>query len=336
MFRYANRAKALAMRRWLSLLLLLFLGQCLSGSTPGVPTRVMAQRLVIASTPVMLDSSDPKRRQLGRLTYLGGWHLTSAARVFGGLSAIDVNANQITAVSDVGAIIRFRFGRFGAASDAQLVPVPIGCGPTKAKTDNDTESLAHDSARKNWWIGTEYRNTICKTDADFTVGRFVAPHAMANWPKKRGPETLFQLNDGRLLTIAEQGPDQGALRPALLFSGDPTDTNVQIMPLSYRPPEGFDPTDATQLPDGRILVLNRRFSLPALFTGQLVLIDKPIFSKGAILSGQVIARFESPVITDNFEGISVSTENGRTIVWIVSDNNYMRWERTLVLKFALN
>jgi len=50
----------------------------------------------------------------------------------------------------------------------------------------------------------------------------------------------------------------------------------------------------------------------------------------------VIARFEPPVTSDNYEGLSVTIENGRPIIWIVSDDNYSLWQRTLLLKFALN
>jgi hypothetical protein len=323
------------MRRWPALLLLLFLGHCLSGSTPGSPSIVKAQKLTIFSQPVALDSASPRRQRVGRMTYLGGWHLTSIARIFGGLSALDVNGNHVTALSDIGAVIRFRLGRFGNVSDASLSPIPGGCGPVQAKTDNDTESLAHDGTRSSWWIGMEWRNVICRTNGDFTQARFVAPTDMADWPRKRGPETLLRLSDGRFLTIAEEDFDQSIHR-AVLFDRDPTDPAAQPTRLSYRGPEGFSPVDAAQLPDGRILVLNRRFAFTSLFSANLTLIDPSPMTPGSVLSGQVIATFKSPVLADNFEGLAVSAENGRTIIWIVSDDNYMRWQRTLLLKFALD
>jgi hypothetical protein len=36
------------------------------------------------------------------------------------------------------------------------------------------------------------------------------------------------------------------------------------------------------------------------------------------------------------EGISVAREGGRTILWIISDDNQLPIERTLLLKFALD
>jgi hypothetical protein len=36
------------------------------------------------------------------------------------------------------------------------------------------------------------------------------------------------------------------------------------------------------------------------------------------------------------EGISVTREGGRTIVWLTSDDNYSPLQQTLLLKFALD
>lgn len=324
------------MPRFSALILLLFLGQCLSASTPGAPSPVFSQRIVIASLPVALDTSNPLRRRVGALAYLGGWSLTSDARAFGGLSAIDVDGNRVTALSDVGAVVRFRFGRFGNVSDADLSRVPAGCGAVVVKEDNDTESLTHDATRKSWWIGMEWRNFICRANGDFTQARHVRPRDMADWPKKRGAETLLRLGDGRFLAIAEGSVDDGTLRPVVLFDRDPAADGVRTTNFAYQPPEGFSPTDAAQLPDGRVLVLNRRFALRSLFTNVLVVLDPLPAAAGSVINGREIARFEPPVTTDNFEGLSVTTEHGRTILWIVSDNNYMRWQRTLLLKFALD
>ena len=151
---------------------------------------------------------------------------------------------------------------------------------------------------------------------------------MARWRRTGGAETILHLADGRTLVIAERIPKGAALRPALLFPGDPTATRP--IRLGYRPPAGYRPTDAAQLPDGRILVLNRRFTLAGLFTAKLVSFD------ALPGRGRVIASFESPAITENLEGITVTQEAGRPVVWLVSDDNYMSWQRTLLLKFALD
>ena len=52
-------------------------------------------------------------------------------------------------------------------------------------------------------------------------------------------------------------------------------------------------------------------------------------------TGREIARLAPPLTIDNMEGVSVTVENGRNIVWLVSDDNFFPLQRTLLLKFAL-
>jgi hypothetical protein len=337
MFRSAIAAKGAAMRRPFIFLLPVLLGQCVDGSMPAIMTPAVNQRISIESSPVTLDASRPERRRIGPLTLIGGWQLTSTTRSFGGFSALDIDGNRVTALGDGGTIVRFRLGRFGNASDASLTRVPEGCGRVTRKYDNDTESLTHDGARRHWWVGFEWRNAICRINSDFSVGEAVAaPPSMAKWRRKQGPESMVRLDDGRFLVMAEGSADDGDIRPVVLFDRDPTDPSAIATRLGYRSPPGYKPTDAAQLPDGRIIVLNRRFDLWSLFTSRLVLLDRPAPAPSGVLQGRVIATFESPVIADNFEGLSITQENGRPVLWMISDDNFIRWQRTLLLKFAVN
>ncbi len=325
------------MRRFFVFLFPFLLGQCVDGSMPALTMLAPDQQIEITSRPVALDTTQPDRRRVGALTLKGAWELTSPTRNFGGFSALDVDGNRITALSDAGTVVRFRFGRFGHASDASLVRVPKGCGDVLRKTDNDTESLTHDPARGHWWIGFEWRNAVCRTRGDFKIGEAaLAPPAMSQWSQRQGPETMVRLRDGRFLVIAEDSLRGGSVSPVVLFDRDPTDPAAVATTFGYRPPAGFKPTDAAELPDGRILVLNRRFALWSLFTSELVLLDAIPAKPGGVLKGRRIAHFAAPVIADNFEGLSVTVENGRPMIWIISDDNFMRWQRTLLLKFALN
>jgi hypothetical protein len=61
----------------------------------------------------------------------------------------------------------------------------------------------------------------------------------------------------------------------------------------------------------------------------------PKLAAGALISGEEIAVLRTPVAVDNMEGLSVTSEGGRTIVWIASDDNFNPLQRTLLLKFAL-
>jgi hypothetical protein len=325
------------MRRFLIALFPVLLGQCVDGSMPGMATPTESRKLSIQSTPVLLDSSNPDRRRIGALTFLGGWSLTSDTRGFGAISGLNVDGRLVTALSDNGTITQFRFGRFGNVSEAENFPVPKGCGTLVHKFDNDTEGLTRDPETGRWWISYEWHNRICRLNETLTSGEAVAqPRAIADWPKKKGPETLLRLVDGRFLLLAEDDKDGTDPVRAVLFDRDPTDPAAVATPFSYRPPDGYKPVDAAQLPDGRILVLNRRFSFPELFTNKIAIVPAIDATPPEILEGRVIATLAPPLVADNFEGMSITEEGGRPIIWIASDDNFMRWQRTLLLKFAVN
>ena len=61
----------------------------------------------LTATPVLLDPARPAERRAGHLEFLAGWALTSADGRFGGISAMHVAQGEVTALADVGMLIRF-------------------------------------------------------------------------------------------------------------------------------------------------------------------------------------------------------------------------------------
>lgn len=324
------------MRFW-PLLFLLFMGQCVRSAVPVELAPVRDATVVVRAVPVDLLNDGSGRRDLGALTYLGGWQLIGDFGWFGGLSSLHAEGNHLTAITDAGAVAEFDVGRFGHVSNAHIMPIPAACGSGGDKASRDSEALAFDPVTGDWWIGLERRNAICRTTNDFAAAQgYARPAAIARWSGNFGPETLLRLDDGRFMALSEGAGNDGETRPLVLFDRDPTDPAARVTTLAYRPPEGSSPTDATQLPDGRIIVLNRRFTPWSLFTARLTIVDLRALVAGAIVSGREIARFEPPTIPENYEGIAATQEGGRTILWIVSDNNFASWQRTLLLKFAID
>ena len=124
-------------------------------------------------------------------------------------------------------------------------------------------------------------------------------------------------------------------RSALLFDGDPALAATPATTLRYRPPAGYRATDAALLPDGRLLVLNRRFAWLEGVSTALVLVEPGAIRPGATFEGRLVARLGWPLANDNMEAMSVTREGGRTILWLASDDNFSPLQRTLLLKFAL-
>lgn len=279
--------------------------------------------------PVALDEAAPESKRLGRLVFLGGWTLTSNDERFGGISALHVEAGQVLALSDSGW--RSSFPLPGRRGSVRAVIAMMEAGTADDKESRDVESLVVDGGVL--WVGYEQANSVWRYDRrDFAVRGSATPAAMERWASNRGAEAMVRLADGRFLVFNE---GKGGDSEALLFAGDPADAGTPALRLRYRPPAGFRITDGGLLPDGRLVLLHRRVGLFEGFTASLTAAHLPALADGAVIEGQEVAAFEGAVTRDNFEALSVGREGGRTILWLASDDNYNKLQRTLLLKFAL-
>ncbi|RYD54468.1 MAG: esterase-like activity of phytase family protein [Sphingomonadales bacterium] len=326
------------MRRFARIFVLLFC--TLIGASDSSQRETLGREARITATPVALDPSDPARVRVGGLTYLGGVQLRSPDRAFGGFSAMQVVGDRFLLVSDAGNVIRFRLDAGFNLSEPSFGDVTLGPETGQYKPDRDMESLASDPATGRIWLGYERENAIWRYDATLArAARFAHPPAMRNWSSNGGAEAMARLRDGRFVVISESARPRGPLaktgRQALMFAGDPTEAPDRGFRFTYIPPPGFDPSDMAELPDGRLLVLNRRFAIPELFTAKLVLLDPRTIRPGAPVQGREIAHFAAPLLRDNYEALAVTREGKDTILWMASDDNQQFWERTLLLKFRL-
>ena len=287
---------------------------------------------------VVLERSHPARVRVGRLRFLGGISLTSTDPAFGGFSSLQVVGDRFTLLSDGGNIVRFQLGRDWQPQSVTFANLPGGPGTGWNKRDRDSESLTRDPATGQNWVGFERANAIWRYSADLArVERWVRPPSIRQWRENGGPETLLRLHDGQFLTIAEvarPGQDE-ALRDGIMFSGDPALAPRAGYRFFYKPTQGFRPVDATELPDGTLLIVERRFSLPYQFSTRLLTIRPGAVQPGRIVAGQSIAALNAPLIHDNFEGVAAVREGSKTIIWVVSDDNRSFLQRSLLLKFGL-
>jgi hypothetical protein len=301
---------------------------------PGLfaPAQIPARPTVLFD-PVPLNSAAPGQRRVGPLIYLGGWSIRSDDPRFGGLSAMHVAANEVLAVSDAGSILRFPLpGREGRLT---IAPLAEGPGPIAQKRNRDAEAMVVRDGKV--WISFEHHNQVWRYGlSGWRAEASAEPAALGRWNRKAGGEAMVPLADGRFILFSEGQRLSDGTTEAMLFDGDPALEATKAVPVRYRAPDDYRITDAVQLPDGRILFLNRRVALFEGFSAKLSVGELPILDEGALLSGKEIATFMSPTTTDNMEALSVTREKGRTIVWIASDDNFGPLQRTLLLKFALD
>jgi hypothetical protein len=290
----------------------------------------------IAMLPLAFDAANPKRDRVGPLRFMGAWELRSDNSDFGGISAlVALNDGRFIGVSDAGALIGFGLSGDDRIDRPFIAALPGAFGGTVTYKDRDSEGIAYDASSGRVWVSYEHSHAIRRFPTSLArVDGLVRPQAMRSWSSNKGAEALVRLADGRFLAFAEGGSEDGVY-PAIAFSGDPVEAGTTSFAFRYRPAEDYRVTDGTLLPDGRLLLLERRIGLPHGFTAKLLLLDPASINQGATVSGTVIATLEPPLLVDNMEGITITREGERIIVWLISDNNFNAIQRTLLMKFAL-
>ena len=315
-------------------LLLFLVAPLLATFAPVTLTRYprLPEKPEIWAEPVPLREDAPAARGLGALRFIEGWWLRSDHPHFGGISAIDVAGDKILALSDGGVVMRFAAPTGRGRIRLDIGPLVDAPGPKKKQRDSEAMAVVGGSA----WITFERTNAVYRyRTGDWRSDESSRPQPMRDWPLNSGAEAMIRLRDGRFLIFSEGARLAGGEKEVLLFDGDPTIDETSFMRLGYRPPEGFRITDAAQLPDGRLLLLNRRISLLDGIMVKLTVVDRPDFREGAVLEARELAHFQPPVTTDNYEALSIVQEKAGAILWIASDDNLMGIQRTLLMKFAL-
>jgi hypothetical protein len=276
----------------------------------------------------------------GPLRPLGGLVIDAKALGGGGFSGVHLAPDlTLTLISDRGHWAEARLLLDG------LTPVglhPLRHGPLRDEAGKpiprgfaaDAEALAR-RPDGTWLVAFERRHRIRAYRRLDGPGLYVAaPPGLEAAPPNGGLESLAVLQDGRLFTIAETftPPDRPELRHAWL--GVPG----RWTPLYWQPAPGFHPTDAAILPDGRALVLERRFSLLGGFSARLVMTAPDALRsarEGAVLRGETILMLnDAPLPSENWEAVAVTRFGDQTLVALISDDNESILQRSLLLLFA--
>ncbi len=326
----------------------LLLGAGVAHFIVGPPTaRAAIQPLELTARPVQLSPDDPAVDQVGKLGWRGGIALSSPERRFGGVSDLrfDAGCGRFLAVSDTGAWLIFApvedNGRLLGITAGSIAPIRDERGNTPArKADGDSEAIAitRDGNSHVWFERDNRAQTYpgisaCTPEslAQAAAGT-LRPAAIARWPANGGPEAADRFWDGQFILAEAQTDGEGRHVGHLLDARGAVRADVTI-----RLPPDFQPTGLAQLgedADGvTYLLLLRRFS--PLSGVAVIVMRVTVPAEGGEVEGEEIARLRPPLSVDNMEGIAVRKEGGRTMVYLVSDNNFNMLQRTLLMKFEL-
>ena len=146
----------------------------------------------------------------------------------------------------------------------------------------------------------------------------------------RGIEAASTTADRKILLIAEDMPTTRGFTFAWLGDG------VRWTPMTYALFPPYKPTGAALLPNGDILVIERR-GTPAQPAGtRFARIAKRQIRPGAPIQTHEVARLQPPFVTANFEAI-VSSQGlqGQTLIFVASDNELLPSRPTKLPLFEL-
>lgn len=313
-----------------------------------------ARPIDVKAFPVALDPANPEFKKIGKLRYLGGLELTSDDKSFGGYSGliVDADGRGMLAVSDRGtwltARLSYQDGELVGITDAHVAAMLDADGKPVHGSAKDAEALALDP-RGGVIVGFELRHRIVRYPSaappfDAVPTEMARPEGLMKAPSNRGLEAIAMLGRDRILLLTEdyRNDELDTMGWILDHPRDPAASSAS--PLSFAVSGLFHPTDAAALPNGDVLVLERRYVAIKGGSMRLRRIPRAEIVPHARLSGSVLATIAPPLTVDNMEAVAVRRgRDGEVLVYVMSDDNFrtgpgnflLPAQRTLLMMFRL-
>lgn len=301
------------------------------------------QSVEIIAAPFHLDRADPMRRIFGELVWKGGLVLKSDAGFFGGFSGlmIDAEGKSITGVTDASAWITanllYKDGRLSGVSNVRMGPL-LGSDkkPFVSKSKEDSEAITWNG--KEFLVSFERDHRISvfnKVDGhpDTQIGSVQLPdaHGMEG---NNGLEALRVIrggvNKGKLIMFAEYLSGKNGVLTGWIRDGD------IYHKLFFEEKDEYSITDVESLDDGSLIILERRYRVADGIRMRIRYIKAVDVKPGAVLSGVILFDADKKFVIDNMEGLAVHKNNqGKTILTVISDDNFSKLQKTLLMQFEI-
>lgn len=290
-------------------------------------------QILVAAVDLSRDQKPALSGDDQKVTFVGGWALTSKHDAFGGFSGIvvDGKGGSLLAISDKG-------DWWQSAFDARLMMPPttgsmqrFSSGMIADKIDLDAESLIKFGGGLLVSFEHNHRLEFVAEVGAEPVKPQLAPIDFSGISGNGGMEAIALLQTGELLVFSERGLNGAGNLQAWLVSADATEA------LKFKPPTNFSPTDAAVMPNGDVLVLLRHFSAIDGVAIKVHHIKAADIVAGAALSGEEILHLTPEFTVDNMEGLDVVVIDNDTVrLVMISDDNFNPLQRTLLMMFDYN
>lgn len=276
---------------------------------------------------------------IGELIFRGGVEIAPDKADIGGISGLEWHGESLFAVTDDGRWMELTIdeiaGKLVDVSGARLGPLQDAAGKAlDAKKRGDAEALTR-LASGEWLVAFEQEHRIWRyatlegpaTGADTRAAALTAGAA-----PNEGIETLAAYAGGLLACGEWSDP----ARPNCLRITDQGAESVTLAPPDGIAEAGGVPTDAACKADGTCFVLLRSYK-PAEGNRAAVIALAPDNTQ------TTLAVLAPPLKLDNFEGLALREEPGRTFLYLISDDNLQNCavsrkagcQRNLLYKFEI-
>ncbi|MCT7377376.1 esterase-like activity of phytase family protein [Chelativorans sp. EGI FJ00035] len=306
-----------------------------------------SQAYKITARPIAEFRIGSSEIRFGPLEFIGGLEMTSRSHPFGGLSSfrfLDAG-RRFVGVADTG------FWFFGALShDAQGRPDGIDTFTMELIQD-----LEGNVSGEKWTTDAE---AIAVKGDRVTVG-FERAHRIAEFrlaPEGMGAATgeldflipAHELRMNRGLETVAYAPEDSALAGARVAVAERSiDTRGNVFAAILEGPlkgvftvarsDNYDITDGAFLPDGALLLLERRFSMASGVAMRLRRISAESVRPGNVADGPVLIEADMGYQIDNMEALDVwRRADGALMISLLSDDNHSILQRNLYLEFRLH
>ena len=285
-------------------------------------------------------------RRFGPLEFIGGLEMTSPVSDFGALSGFRFvqPGSDFLAISDNGFFISASISRDPAGKPVSIEKVRIAempdgnGGRTSEKWNTDAEGLLVDEDAVTVSFERKHRISTGTLDLDtltFTGRDEKLPIPARELRSNRGFETLAKSPDGSAL----KGGRVAVTEKSLTKAGDifaAVMEGPQKGAFFVKRFDEFDISDGDFLPDGDLLLLERRFTMATGVAMRIRRIKSADIKPGATVDGLVLFEADMAYQVDNMECLDVwERADGATMISLASDDNHSILQRNLYLEFML-
>lgn len=304
------------------------------------------ERIEVRSSSIERFRYGSSETRFGALEYVGGFEMRSSTREFGQLSSF----RFLSPGGDFVGVADHGYWFFGSiVRDANQKPVGIRNFTMQAMVDE--RGVIIDDKTKKDAEGLDVHDGVATVafEREARVSEYVLDPSGMGGPRRHldflVPRAELRFNAG-FETLA-RAPEDSALQGARIVVAERSiDRQGNIFAAILEGPrrgifkvrrsDDYDVTDGVFLPDGDLLLLERRFSPPFGVGMRLRRIAGDTVRPGAVIDGETLMEASLANAIDNMEGLDVwRRQDGALIVSLMSDDNQAFLQRSIYLEFVL-